>query len=413
MLNGIVFDVVVIGAGPSGTVCANLLKQRGLNVIIIEAQSFPRFVIGESLLPQCNEILEEANLLDAVKASADKLGFQYKNGAMFEFGGKFTTIDFRKKFSEGAGETWQVRRADFDKLLADQTEENGIDIYYQHKVVGYNRTNGITTLDVTNNEDESLQVKSRFVVDGSGYGRVLPKLLELDRPSDFPVRKACFTHIEDRIDNADYDRSKILITVHPHKRDVWFWTIPFSDGRCSIGVVGEPSSLSEGEAEDILKTAVSQVPHLTKLLSSAKWDTPVNSIMGYSSKVSTLSGDGFCLLGNAGEFLDPVFSSGVTIAMQSARLAAPCIEQTLNGKPVDWQTEYEEALLEGVNTFKTYVQGWYDLRFQDVIFMANRNERITSMISSVLAGYAWDKENPFVKNSDRKLNALVGYTQID
>jgi len=255
---------------------------------------------------------------------------------------------------------------------------------------------------------------AKHIADASGYGRVLPRLLDLDLPSQLPSRNACFTHVEDCIDDADFSREKILITVHPENPQIWFWLIPFSDGRASVGVVGEAKFFTQETPMEILRAAIAETPTLAKVLKNANWDTPAQQIGGYSIGVKNLQAPGYSILGNAGEFLDPVFSSGVTIALKSAEFAADCITRELKGEDVDWQQDYEERLMGGVNAFRTYVLGWYSEVFQTLIFHeASRDETspITRMISSVLAGYAWDRTNPFVKNSDRKLASTVAYVK--
>ncbi|MCJ8272091.1 MAG: FAD-dependent oxidoreductase, partial [Psychrosphaera sp.] len=111
--------------------------------------------------------------------------------------------------------------------------------------------------------------------------------------------------------------------------------------------------------------------------------------------------------GNAGEFLDPVFSSGVTIAMQSAIMAAPLVIKTLNGETVDWENEFSQPLRQGISTFKTFVEGWYNGDLRNIIFYPNPDSKIKRMVCSVLAGYAWDSDNPLVKHSKRRLKALA------
>ena len=148
---------------------------------------------------------------------------------------------------------------------------------------------------------------------------------------------------------------------------------------------------------------------LARILGKAQWenDFPFRHIKGYSANVKTLHGRHFALLGNAAEFLDPVFSSGVTIAMHSAKLAADLLARQLKGQEADWQREFAEPLMTGVNAFRTYVNGWYDGSFQDAIYAPNRNPEISRMISSILAGYAWDSNNPYVEKSERRLKALA------
>lgn len=402
-------DIVVIGAGPSGAVVAALLNAKGYRVKIIERQRFPRFSIGESLLPQCMEFLEEANLLEAVHQHAAEHNFQFKNGAAFARGDESSAFDFRQKFSPGWGTTYQVQRAFFDQVLAEEAERQGAEIIWGHTLTHIEFDGSDSTLTVEDEAGQPYTMKTRFLLDASGFGRVLPRLLDLERPSNFPVRKALFTHIEDRIPAGAFDREKILITVHHQHHDVWFWLIPFAHGRCSFGVVARQEFYDDftGEPRERLQQILATDPRLSKLLESARFDTPGREIGGYASNVSTLWGPGFALLGNAGEFLDPVFSSGVTIAMKSASLAATCLDRQLRGETVDWEADYAQPLRAGVNTFRAFVEAWYDGRFQDIVFATNQSTEVRAMISSILAGYAWDANNPYVKDSEHRINVLA------
>ena len=399
--------IVVIGAGPSGAIAAAILKRRGHDVLVLERQRFPRFSIGESLLSHCLDFVEEAGMLEAVQAA----GFQTKHGAAFAWGERYTQFDFRDKFTPGKGSTYQVTRADFDKLLADQAELQGVQIRYEEEIFAADFSAERPRLSVRRLSDgHEYQVECTFVLDGSGYGRVLPRLLDLDTPSHLPMRRAVFTHIEDRIDPASgFDREKILITTHPKLRDVWFWTIPFSTGRCSLGVVAAAERYA-GYPEDFdacLKQFVAETPSLSRVLENAAWDTPARELKGYSANVKSLHGPGFALLGNAAEFLDPVFSSGVTIAMRSSSMAAALVDRQLRGEAVDWEREFAIPLKRGVDTFRVYVQGWYDGSFQDVIYYEKAQPEIRRMICSILAGYAWDEKNPYVAEPKRRLGVLA------
>lgn len=402
-------DVVIVGAGPSGSVAGALLAQKGYCVKIIEKQHFPRFSIGESLLPQCMAFLEEANLLNAVNDSADELGFQFKNGAAFVRGDAYTDFDFREKFSQGPATTYQVKRADFDHLLAQEAEKKGVDIAWGHEITSINVDGDSPVLGAKDEEGNAYELHCKFVLDASGFGRILPRLLDLNRPSAFPVRASLFTHIEDNIVPSEFDREKIRVTIHPQHKDVWFWLIPFSCGRCSLGVVAKEEFFDTlpSEPEEKLKAVIAQVPSLSHLLRNANFDTPVRQISGYASDVSSLWGKNFALLGNAGEFLDPVFSSGVTIAMKSASMAVDLLDKQFQGETVNWQTQYGEPLRAGVDAFRVFVEAWYDGRFQDIIFAPNQSNQVREMICSILAGYAWDTSNPYVKDSERRMNTLA------
>ncbi|MEO9493237.1 MAG: NAD(P)/FAD-dependent oxidoreductase [Vibrio splendidus] len=401
-------QVVIIGAGPSGSIAASLLHKKGIDVRVIEKSLFPRFSIGESLLPACMEVIEQAGMSEAV-ADAN---FQFKDGAAFRKNGVYTAFNFEDKFSAGPGTTFQVQRGAFDKVLADTAEAQGVTIDYQHELMGINFTEDSTILDVQVLDGERYQLEAQYVLDGSGFGRVLPKKLDLEEPSSLPPRKAIFTHINDHISEVDtdleYDRNKILISVHPTNPDVWYWLIPFSNGVSSFGVVGDPKFFESYPQDKIaaIKQLVTEEPGLADILANAEYPNPAGEIGGYSANVKHLATDKYALLGNAGEFLDPVFSSGVTIAMKSAQFAVECVEKQLNGESVDWDRDYADPLMTGVNTFRTYVEGWYSGTLQDVIFYQDPNPKIKQMVCSILAGYAWDQSNPYVKESKRRLTTL-------
>ena len=397
-------NVLIIGAGPSGTIAGALLQNKGYQVTILERQQFPRFSIGESLLPQCMEFIGQAGMMEAVVNA----GFQYKNGASFVYKNQHTEFSFEDKFTKGIGTTFQVQRGQFDKLLADEAVRMGVDIQWQMEVLAADFSQHKPMLAVRNPTGEILDYQADFVLDASGFGRILPRLLALESPSGFPVRQALFGHIEDRINDPRFDRNKIRITVHPEHKDVWYWLIPFSNGRSSVGVVAEPEFYAaSNDYDSLLQIIIKQDPSLSRLLQNALFDEKINTITGYSANVKSLYGKGYALLGNAGEFLDPVFSSGVTIAMKSATLAAEILDKQFKNETVDWNRDYAMPLQRGVDTFRVYVNAWYDGRFQDVIFYQNPNPEIKSMISSILAGYAWDENNPYVKNARTRFDNLV------
>jgi len=404
--------VVVVGAGPSGSISSALLKRRGYDVLVLERQKFPRFSIGESLLVHCLDFVEEAGMLAAVEAA----GFQNKNGAAFARKEEYADYDFGDRFTPGLGRptTFQVERASFDKILADEAEKQGVEIRYEVEITAVSEPDAagrrtLTARDLKGGEMRTIEAD--FILDASGFGRTLPKLLKLEEPSQFPTRQAIFTHVADNIPAGAFDRQKIRVTVHPKYDDVWFWLIPFARGRTSLGVVAAKEYLDRyaGPPDQKLRTLVSEDHGLSSLLANAAWDTPVRELHGYAANVRSMAGPGFALLGNAAEFLDPVFSSGVTIAMRSASMAAGVLHRQFSGETVDWKTEFEEPLRKGVDCFRAYVEAWYDGRFQKVVFSKGQTPDIRRMISSVLAGYAWDQRNPFVANPERRLNSVVAW----
>lgn len=398
-------DVVIIGAGPAGTVAAAMLAKAGLSVEVLERVHFPRFSIGESLLPQAMEWLDEAGLLrDVVEA-----GFQHKNGAVFRVGEEEASFDFRTKTASGWGTTYQVRRDKFDEILARGAQRMGARILFGQTVVAMRPDPVAPSLTVRDEAGVEREVTARFILDASGFGRVLARLLDLETPTAFPTRMSIFTHVEDRIPAGAFDRNKILITVNPKNNQIWYWTIPLADGISSMGVVGRPEHLVPYGATraEQLDALVAESGLMGRLLQNATRIRDVGELSGYACKVSSLTGNGFALLGNAGEFLDPVFSSGITIAFKSASLASKLVVRQLNGETIDWDSEFARPLSRGIETFRAYVNGWYDGTLQTVVFKqpADQNQ-IKAMITSVLAGYAWDEENPFVREPEKYLHMV-------
>ncbi len=398
-------DVAIIGAGPAGAVAATILVARGYHVVVLERQEFPRFSIGESLLPQCMEVLDEAGMMDDVVSAQ----FQLKNGAAFDRAGSQVSFDFSEKFTSGYATAFEVQRDRFDKILADRAVRSGVEIHYRCEIVGIDLATEQPILSYNKPDGSPAQLSAKFCLDASGFGQTLAKLQNLVRPANWPIRESIFTHVVDHIDLDAFDRTKILITVHPSQHDIWFWLIPFSDGSSSLGVVAPEGALGRfgGDEQIILQGVVSETELLASLLANADYHKPCARLTAYASEVEKLYGEKYALLGNAGGFLDPVFSSGVTIALKSASLAADCLDRCFRGQKVSWEQEFSMPLKRGVETFRQFVGAWYDGRLQDIIFADGHNDQIRRMICSVLAGYAWDENNPFVAKPERRLSALA------
>ncbi len=290
-------DVAIIGAGPAGAVAAALLRQAGRSVLVLERQHFPRFSIGESLLPQSMAYLEEAGMLQAVVEA----GFQYKNGAHFIYRDQSSAFDFRDKHSPGWGTTYQVERAVFDDLLIRCAAEQGADVRFGHTVRAM-QTGDAPVLEVVDEAASVYEVQARFVFDASGFGRVLPRLLNLEAPTRMPTRAAIFTHVRDGIPTGATDRNKICVATHPERRDVWFWMIPLANGRSSVGCVAEASFLDvpEAERDAKLRALIQQEPTLNALIGEAPFLMPVRQIGGYAANVERLHGPGLRIAGQRG-----------------------------------------------------------------------------------------------------------------
>ena len=413
-------DILIIGAGPSGTVAAAYLQPLVKNIKIVEQAIFPRFVIGESLLPRCMDHFEEVGLLDIL----EKQGYQEKHGARFIRGHRSSLFDFSEQYTEGKKWTWQVPRAHFDKVLADEVARRGVPIDYQTTVVGIDFQGTDSATKVIGPDGIERVIHAKFVIDCSGYGRVLPRLLNIERPSEMKPRQAVFAHFKD--DKRATGPSGSQITFYIHRRDLWVWAIPFSDGSTSVGFVGNPAYFEVyenlGDTEWQIRTMISEVAGLSDRFEEAMLTRSPVSMRAFAVSSRQQFGEGFAITGNSSEFLDPVFSSGVTFATESGLLAAKLAYRQLSGEEIDWQNEYAKPMEKGVDVFRTYVNAWYQGNLQDIFFYtAEENESAGIMearatlrrqICSVLAGYVWDETNPFVRKHRRAIASLSKIVQI-
>jgi flavin-dependent dehydrogenase len=397
-------DVLIIGAGPAGSVASAMLAKAGHRVLVLEAGTFPRFQIGESLLPRCNDILTEAGLFDVVKDRR----YMVKNAAFFTRNEESERICFAEVFPGQSTQTFQVPRADFDQTLATAARTFGADIRFNVRVDAVEVGDKGAVVQATDLENNGpLSVHSQFVLDCSGYGRVLPKLLKLEKASVLSSRMALFNWFEGD-DRPSGDREgDIWICTHPE--GAWEWIIPFSNGRTSVGLVMERSLYEsvQGCDRDRLITLLNRDENVRQRLRNA---TPVLKTMkleGWSAGVERLYGPRWALTGNAAEFLDPIFSSGVTLALESASRAARAIHHTLRGEGIDWETGFDVPVKKAVSVFKAFVQSWYAGDLQKLILRSQKTPAIKRAITAILGGYVLDQQNPFVRDPTGTLSASL------
>lgn len=398
-------DVLIIGAGPAGTIAAAFLLQNGYRVILVEKSKFPRFVIGESLLPYCMDLLDQVGLLKPVQ----EFGFQKKRGADFHFRGNKSTVEFSDQFCNGWQYTYQVKRAEFDTLLANKVQGRGAKILFQQEVIAVNPIFENCSVTIRNQQNELTTIQSRFILDASGNTAVLGTLLQLNEPSILSPKIALYSHQKINFDKTPFNKEKISVVIHPTQPQCWYWVIPFQDNTVSVGFTTSNEHISHhaGDESQKLQSILQEVPEI------GAWVKPENFLFsaiksaGYSRRIKTFYGDGFAIAGNAGEFLDPIFSSGVTIALKSGLDSANLIHQQLSGKEINWQTEYVDPLLKGIRVFEAFVQAWYNEDLIKIFFNPAQQKAVRQRISSILAGYAWDESNSLTQHTNRRIKSLA------
>ncbi|MRI00794.1 FAD-dependent oxidoreductase [Kriegella sp. EG-1] len=402
-------DVLIIGAGPSGVVAAAYLHNEGFSIKVVEKNKFPRFVIGESLIPRCMDHFEAVGLLDCIKEK----NFEIKKGARFMQGPIVCEFDFSKKHTKGWNWTYQVPRAEFDKALTDELQNRGVDIDFEKEVVDVEFIDDVSHTTIKDIEGEESIITAKYIIDSSGFGRVLPRLLDLDKPSDIGKHSSIFTHVKDVNRPEGWDGHRITFDIV--SQSTWLWVIPFSNGITSIGYVGPTEYLDsfEGSNEEKLREMMKLSNYYVDRFDGLPYEFEPRMIKNVAKSVKQLYGKGYVLTGNSAEFLDPVFSSGVTFATESAHLGAKLIAKELRGEFVDWEVDYTAYILEGVNVFGTYVKEWYTGNLQKIFFSESENPIIKSQICAVLAGYVWDKSNPFVKNHARLVKTVAHITDLE
>jgi len=399
------FDVFIVGAGPAGTTAASLLQKAGLKVCIAEKEKFPRFIIGESLLPRCMDLLDEASLLSEVQNQ----GFLEKHGALFLKDSLSFNLEFSNQWSQGWHYTYQVPRGQFDKVLAEAVQKRGVEILFESSVKDVTFPKGKPLISIENSKGDPRKITARFLLDTSGYGQFLPRLLGLSIPSSLPPRQSIFAHLEGDLRPKGKNEGKIwIVAIH---QDAWMWIIPFSNGITSVGVVGNHHFFQDipGDLKTQLLQSIKMNGEVFNRLRNIKFIFPPRSIKNYSTSVKQLHGPGYALLGNAAGFLDPIFSNGITLALESSNRAAKVLIKQFNGERVDWKSEYDNYILSGINVFKTYIEAWYDGMLHSIFHHPQKDELVMKKIVSILSGYVWDSRNPLVRQPKKRLDHILSW----
>lgn len=380
-------DVLVIGGGPAGTTIASLLGKRGFDVTLLEKDRHPRFHIGESLLPMNVPILERLGVLDQVKSvGVTKLGADFTVG---NSGAEPVTFYFREALGDSPGSAFEVRRSEFDHILFKNCTASGVRSLEGMKVRRVEATGSGSHMVYATDGDGSEHVwETRFLVDASGRDTFLSKTNGWKQPNRKHASAAVFGHFRGVKRRPGEDQGNISIYWFDRG---WIWMIPLQDDVMSVGAVCFPEHLRtrKGSLDEFLQDTLAALAETRERMSGATAVMPAQATGNYSYLSRRMSGDGFLMVGDAFAFIDPVFSSGVYLAMHAAERGVPVAEAWLTGNRLSYRLackRYQREIRAGIANFS-----WFIYRFTTPVMrnlMSNpRNVlKVAQAVISMLAG---------------------------
>ncbi|GLU48165.1 NAD(P)/FAD-dependent oxidoreductase [Nocardiopsis ansamitocini] len=391
-------DAVVVGGGPAGAVCATLLAREGASVTLLERDEFPRFHIGESMLPYMVGLLERLDLLDAVQAQ----GYVIKRGGEFidPTGTKFFSpgvfrADFSKQGEGRHAETFQVERAHFDRVLIEQAKRAGARVLHGAQVTGFLEEGERLTGVRYRHRDTPHELQARYVVDASGRSGRIAQRFGLRKTIDELRMVAVFRHYEnlDEVHNPGHE-GDIQIGSHA---DGWVWAIPLSAHTISVGTVMPRAVFRKGAAEELFDQHVARIPRITQRLKGTRPTMGLKVETDYCYHTDTVTGPGWLMVGDAGCFGDPMFSGGVLVAMTTATRAAETITQALADPASETRVldTYSNFFKTGYDTYIRLIHSFYQSELLSALADAKgpREELETYMVR-LMGGDFWSGDNP-------------------
>ena len=381
------WDTIVIGAGPAGSTTAALLAEKGHRVLVLEKEAFPRYHVGESLMPFCWHTLDRLGLTEEM----DKIGFQQKHSVQFVStdGAVSKPFYFFLHDDHPSAVTWQVERMQFDQLLVDKAKELGAEIREQHRVVDVMRdaAGAVCGVVAESAEGERSELNSRLVVDASGRDCVVASKNKWRNRDPQLNKVAIWTYFEGAMRDPGLDSGSTTVAYLPEKG--WFWYIPMRNNLVSVGVVADRDYLYRDSRDpaEIFAREIEENAWVREHLSEGSQVGEYWVTGEYSYRSNYCASDGVLLVGDAFAFLDPVFSSGVFLALKSAELAADAIDEAL-GKgdlSADAFASYGNDLCTAIERMRKIVYAFYreEFSFGDLV---KKHPHLRPVLTDLLVG---------------------------
>jgi flavin-dependent dehydrogenase len=380
-----IYDVAIIGGGPAGSTAACLLAKAGRRVVVLEREKFPRFHIGESLLPYSMPVFDRLGVREELDRTA-----QPKHGAelITACGTSHIIFHFRDGFRLAHHRSYQVERAQFDKLLLDNAAKNGAEVREEVAVEKVDFDDDGATLRLAAQDANANVIRARYVIDASGRQTVIGQQYGFKKSYAHLQKFSVFAHYENvRREPGD---DGCTLTRMVRAKDRWFWVIPLSETKTSIGLVTDTATFKQWRMtpEQALEASFREQPHFNEILEGAERVTPVYSTGDYSYRNTRLTGPRWMLAGDAAGFIDPVFSTGVFLAIASGEQAADAIHVALTQprKAAGLFARYEKRLNRVMDLYLRFVNSWYQHEFIEVISQPTKHLQLPAAVNAVLAG---------------------------